>query len=214
MIVVPKSLHELDLPLAVARSRRDRQHAQPLRPVVKPQPAREHAVTRHVLKHIRGPGPGHVHAARDQIRPHRQVMRVVADHGRLPGGPGRRVQPDHVLLADRQKFEGVPFAQMLLGRKRQVAKVFEALDPVGGHPGFQEHALIVGRCRGALERCPQALPLQGAQVSPRHGFKVRFPVHGLGVSLLGSWEASRPNGLQQLRQNGHGVADNPEVGGP
>ena len=75
---------------------------------------------------------------------------------------------------------GVVVAEIRVGGEGESAQVLEGPDGIGRHPGMSEAVAVKGDVgfesrHGLLE----ALELECLQGSPRHGFEVWLPVHGV-----------------------------------
>ena len=171
-------LHDLDLPLGVARGDRDDRGTDQLGAVVQAEAAGEQAVAEGDLDDVvfgdagGGDHPGH------QVGPGLDVVAGVADHGGLARGAGRGMHPHHVAQGHGEQAVGVVVAQVLLDRERQPAQVIERAHVVVVELEFFEFLPVKGDM-GAhpVQGRLQPFQLQLFQVFPCHAFLVRFPVH-------------------------------------
>ena len=128
-------LHQLQLALAVAGAHGDGQGPQPFGAVVEPQPPGEQAVAHHVLKHVRGPHPGHVQGAGHQVGPGLDIGPGVIDHRGLARGPGGGVEPHHVGERPGQHLPAVG-PKIVFGGKRNPADILQGPEVGGGNARF------------------------------------------------------------------------------
>jgi hypothetical protein len=128
-------LQELKLARGVARARGYGQGHQPFGAVMKAQPPGKQPVAHHVLKHIPGPHPGHVHAPGYQVGPGGDVFPGVVDHRGLAGGPRGGMEAHHLGKRPGQHIPAA-FPQVVLRGKREAAQVFQAPEPFRGDPGL------------------------------------------------------------------------------
>ena len=152
---------ELHLALGHAAGDRDHAAAEPLRAVVRAEPAGEQTIA---------VGDVHLHAgfaargadrARHEIRPGVDVAARVADDGGLAGGAGRGVDANDVFLRNREHAERVMFPQILLGGERKAGKIAELAQIVGTDARRLEFLAVRGDVViGMAQRPSQAIELQ------------------------------------------------------
>jgi hypothetical protein len=123
-----------------------------------------------------GDHPGH------QVGPGLDIVAGVADHGRLTGGAGRGMDPDHVTQGHGEQAVGVVVAQILLDGERQPAQVVQRADVVVVEFELLEFLLIKGDVGShAIQRGLQPLQLELLQILPGHAFSFLFPIHLLSL---------------------------------
>ncbi len=151
---------------------------------VQAEPAGEETVAEGVLQKVArrhaacGEGPG------DQVGPHVEVAARVADGGRVAGGAGAGVHAHHLVARPREHAEGIVVAQVDLGGEGQVGDVAVAGHVVGLDAELVQ-LLAVERdvVVGVLQRRPQPLDLQLAELGRRQRLRGRLPVQPAGRVL-------------------------------
>jgi len=112
--------HHLQLLVGVARSHRDRHRADALRTRLEPDPGGPQPVARRDVDAVVPRDADHLVAAGEHDRPVVDVLLRVRNDDRQARRPGRRVDPDHVLVGHRLDAErvGVPKVALLGERQR------------------------------------------------------------------------------------------------
>ena len=112
--------------------------AEALGAVVRAQAAGEQAVAIGDVHLVAGTRARGAHRARHDVRPGVDVLRGVADHGRLAGGARRGVDAHDALHRHREHAEGIGFAQVDLGGERKLRQVGERAQISRAHAGGVE----------------------------------------------------------------------------
>ena len=176
--------HDLELPLGVAAGDGHHGAAEALGAEVQAEPAGEEAVAEGVLQEVArrhaagGEGPG------DQVGPHVEVAARVPDGGRVAGRAGAGVDAHHLVARPREHAERVVVAEVDLGGEGQVGDVAVAGHVAGLDAELVQLLAVEGDVVvGVLERRPQPLHLQLAQLRRRQGLGGRLPVQPAGGVL-------------------------------
>jgi hypothetical protein len=154
--VRPEIVDQLDLALGHAAGHRHHRAVEPLRAVVRAEPASEQSVAVHHVDDITGAAAGRLDAARAHLRPHLDVAPGIADHGGLASRAGRRVDTHDLPTRHREHVERIVPTQVVLGGERELAEVGEIAQIVGVHASPLERLPvmrdpIVGVAQGRLE---------------------------------------------------------------
>ena len=115
-----------------APGNRDDRTTQPLRAIMGTQPAGEKAVPVGDVRPVTGPAARRANRAGHDVGPHVDIVRRVADHGGLAGGPGGGMNPGDPLPGYREHPERVIVPQVLLAGRREFRQICQA---PGSHPG-------------------------------------------------------------------------------
>jgi len=103
-----------------------------------------------------------------EIRPGVQVRGRVGDKGRLAGGAGRAVDANDLVAGHGQEAERVVLPQILLGGKRQAAKIVQGAYRIGRHALPGESLLVERHARNEPHAVLEPLKLQLAEFVARH----------------------------------------------
>ena len=143
---------QLHLALGHAARHRNRRAAELLGAVVHAEAAGEQPVAERLVHLHAAPAAARVDAARADIGPGLDVALRVADHGRLAGGAGRRMDAHDLVHRHREHAVGIIRAQVVLGGERKLAQIGELLQIVRMHAGRVERFLVV-RARSRRRAC-------------------------------------------------------------
>ena len=113
---------QLDLALGHAARHRDRDAAELLGAVVHAEPAGEQPVAVGVVDLHAGPAAARVDAARADVGPGADVEPGVADHGRLAGGAGRRMDAHDLVHRHGEHAVRIVGAQVVLAGEGKFAR--------------------------------------------------------------------------------------------
>lgn len=179
-------LQEHHLARGVAPRHRHDRAAQPLGPVVQPQPAGEQPVAIGVMYHIVWP-----HAARRQrpgaaLGPGADVALGVAHHGRLAPRARRGMEPHHPAERLGKQAEGIVVAQVAFAGEGEAAQIVQAVQIAGVHPCRVE-LLPVERHPLVHRRQPQPQPLRLHLLESFAGHRLDFRVPEHHRLLSGGW---------------------------
>ena len=169
--VAPKSWSKVTL--ALGGTARDRHHgaAEPLRPVMDAEAAREQPITVGVMNDIARQRTCAGKRARHEIGPAFEIFPGIADHGRFAGRAGGGMQAAQILARHGKHAERIIVPKIRFGgegKAREVSERFECLRTNSGAVPFlsvMRDVLI-----GALQRLLESPGLQRAQCLARHGF--------------------------------------------
>jgi hypothetical protein len=188
---------ELHLALGHAAAERDHGEPEPLRAVVRAEAAGEQAVAVGVVHLVAGPRAGGAHRARHHVAPGVEILRGVADDGRLAGRARRGMDTHHLFHRHREQAERIGVAQVRLATERKPREVLERAAVGRFHAGGVEfladvrHAVV-----GVLQRPAQPLELQFAQLLSRSlldGFQRKLLHLPLKTGLRFSRNAATPS---------------------
>ena len=172
---------QLHLPLGHAARHRHHGAAQLLRAVMRAEAAGEQAIAiGDVHDHARPPAGG-MDRARHHMRPGLDVLRGVADDGRLAGGAGRGVHAHQLLARHGEHAERIVRAQVLLGGERELRDVVECAEIVRMHAGAIERGAVVRHVR----RRRGAASTPAARAAARRSRRARrFRSHRARLAML------------------------------
>ena len=102
-----------------------------LAPELEPDAGRPEAVPHGDLHPVLPGKAGHLVAAGEHVGPVPEVLFGVAEDFSFSGGPGRGMNPDHVLEGDREKRERISFPKVVRGGERELPKIFQGGDIPG-----------------------------------------------------------------------------------
>ena len=152
---------QLHLPLGHPAADRDHRAPEPLGTVVRAQPTGEQPVAVGDVAQVARPATGRPDRAGHHLGPGVEVLRGVADHGRLARRTAGRVHAGDLVARHREHPEGVVGAQVGLGGEREPGQVGERVQVGGRHPGLVEGAAVVRHLAvGRLQRGAQPVQLQ------------------------------------------------------
>ena len=184
----PEVRDELDLARGHPARGGDHGAPEPLRAVMRAQPAGEQAVAVGDVHLVARPAPGGEDRAGHDGGPDVDVALGVAHDGGFPGGPAGGVQPPQPLLRHREHAERVVVAQVVLAGGGELLQVGELAAVAGVHAGRVERLPVEGHVSvGVPQRPPQPLQLAGLQLVPAQPL-VRGQLAGGGAKARGGHE--------------------------
>ena len=155
---------QLHLALGHAARHRNRRAAELFGAVVQAEPAGEQPVAeRHMHLHA-APAAARIDAARADVGPGLDVARRVADHGRLAGGAGRRMDAHDLVHRHREHAVGKIRPQVVLGGEREISA--DRKDP-SGRPDARRRRRTISCSAPRSHRRASATTSCAATATPR-----------------------------------------------
>ena len=187
-------LEKTQMLFRIAGGCRDYSGSHVLHAVVRSEPAREQSVAVADGKDVLTCDPVSRESPGCAFTPYLQVSACVTHYRRIPGSPGRSVEPDYFRLAGSLETRRIVVPEVLLGGKRQFPDVFYRPDIIGCHVQclhlfpVERHVVV-----DQFHEFVKPFPLQIGHFVPAHAFFILVPDHGFIVCwffimfFCGSW---------------------------